>query len=223
MKWVKRIVLYLAGLGCIAIGINLSKLAGLGISPVSSVPRALEVIWGFTLGKMVILIYCALVLAQLVVLRREFKWKNLLGVAVGFVFGYIVDFFGIDPKAVGHLMLRIGIPAPTVYPVRFLYLLISILAIGFGVFLYLKPNLVPMPGEGLAQAISQKTGKAFGDCKTAVDVSLICIALLLQLLFLGGFSSFTSGTVVVREGTVLSAILVGQTVKLIRKLFAGNK
>ena len=216
MQWIKRIALYLAGLVCIAVGINLSKLAGLGISPVSSVPRALEVIWGFTLGKMVILIYCLLVLLQFIVLGRQFRKKNLLGVAVGFVFGYIVDLVGIDPKAFGHLMA--GVPKPQGYPLQLVYLLVSIAVIGFGVFLYLKPDLIPMPGEGLAQAISQKTGKAFGDCKTFVDVGLILIALILQLICLGGFSSFTSGTVVVREGTILSALLVGQTVKLIRKI-----
>ena len=220
MQWIKRILVYLAGLVCIAVGINISKLAGLGISPVSSVPRALEVIWGFTLGTMVILIYCLLVLLQFIVLRREFKLKNLLGVPLGLVFGSLVDLVGIDPNAFGHLMA--GVPKPSGYLLQLVYLLVSIVVIGFGVYLYLKPNLVPMPGEGLAEAISRKTGKAFGDCKTLVDVGLILIALILQLIFLGGFSSFTSNTVVVREGTILSALLVGQTVKFFRKLGAGN-
>jgi len=102
---------------------------------------------------------------------------------------------------------------------RVLYLILSIIIIGIGVSAYLKPNLVPMPAEGLAQAISQKTGKAFGDCKTMVDTSLITIALLIQLIFLGGFDSFTGDTVVIREGTIISALLVGQVVKFIRGLW----
>ena len=216
MKMFKRILLYLAGLFCIAVGINVAKLAGLGISPVSSVPRALVVVWGFSLGTMIMLVYCALVLLQLIVLRKDFRWVNTLGVPVGIVFGSLVDFVGINPATAGHLMARLSLTQPATYFGSLAYLILSICIIGFGVTLYLMPKLIPMPGEGLAEAISKKTGKAFGDCKTIVDVSLILIALILQLLFLGGFSSFTGDKVVVREGTVLSAVLVGQTVKFFR-------
>lgn len=211
----KRILIYLLGLLIIAVGINFSKMAGLGISPVSSIPRALEVAWGFTLGQMVIVIYCILVAAQLVVLRKQFRVVNILGVPVALVFGWMVDLVGIDPNAFGHLLANF--PRPEIYPVKVLYLAASILIIGIGVFTYLKPNLVPMPAEGLAQAISQVSGKAFGDCKTMVDTSLITIALIIQLLFLGGLHSFTGDTIVIREGTIVSALLVGQVVKFIRK------
>ena len=76
-----------------------------------------------------------------------------------------------------------------------------------------------MPAEGLAAAISKVSGKPFGDCKTFVDVGLIVTALILQLIFLGGFKSFTGANVVVREGTILSAVCVGQVVKLLNKWF----
>lgn len=210
----KRLFQYLAGCLIIAVGINISKLARLGISPVSSIPRALEVAFGFTLGQMVIAVYCALVLAQLIVLRKDFAPINVLGVPVGVVFGWMVDLVGIDPNAFGHLMA--WVPVPQSYPLRLVYLLGSIAVIGVGVSLYLKPDLVPMPAEGLAQAISRKTGKAFGDCKSLVDCSLIGIALLIQLVFLG-FSSFSGDNIVVREGTIVSALLVGQVVKWMHK------
>ena len=222
LSFVLRILVYLAGLLIIAVGINLSKMAKLGISPVSSVPRALEVISDgrFTLGTMVIVIYCVLVLAQLLVLRKKFKVWNVLGVPVAIVFGWMVDFTGIDPNAIGHLMARLNFPpVPEGYPLKFLYLVISMIIIGIGVFVYLRPNLVPMPAEGLAKAISEVSGKPFGDCKTLVDTGLILIVLILQLIFLGGFASFTGNNVVVREGTILAAICVGQIVKFIAKLF----
>lgn len=219
LQFVARIALYLLGLLIIALGINVSKMCALGISPVSSIPRALEVISGekISLGTMVIVVYCVLVLAQFLVLRKDFKIKNVLGVPVAIVFGWMVDLVGTDPNAFGHLLY--GFPQPQTYIFKLIYLVVSFLLIGIGVFIYLKPALIPMPAEGLAAAIAQKTGKAFGDCKTVVDVTLILIALILQLIFLGGFSSFVGNSVVVREGTVLSAICVGQVVKLITKLF----
>lgn len=215
----KKIGLYLLGLLIIALGINVSKMCALGISPVSSIPRALEVISGekISLGTMVIVVYCLLVLAQFIVLGRDFKLKNTLGVPVAIIFGWMVDLVGINPNASLHLLYNF--PRPQAYVMKLVYLIASIILIAIGVYIYLKPKLVAMPAEGLAAAIAQKTNKSFGDCKTLVDVSLILIALILQIIFLGGFSSFTAQNVVVREGTILSAICVGQVVKLITKFF----
>jgi len=217
MQMIKKTVVYLLGLLIIAVGINVSKLAGLGISPVSAIPRSLEVVWGLSLGTMVIVVYCVLVLLQFIVLGKQFKLKNLLGVPVAIIFGWMIDFVGIDPRTVGHLLANF--PKPGSYPVKLVYLICSIAIIGVGVFIYLKPSLVPMPAEGLALAISEKTGKAFGDCKTIVDVSLISVAAIIQMVFLGGFKSFTGDVVVVREGTIAAAVLVGQVVKFLRKKF----
>lgn len=229
LSFLKRLVLYLVGMSIIAIGINFSKLSGMGISPVSSIPGVLDSIFKVkfpgnpfvekyvTLGTMVIIIYCLLVLAQILVLRSKFRWINILGIPVAWIFGFMVDFFGIDPHAFGHLLA--GIPHPTHLVIRILYLLASILIIGIGVFVYLKPKLVPMPAEGLAAAFAEALNKAFGNCKTFVDVSLILIASILQLIFLGGFASFGIGKGVVGIGTILAAVCVGQVVKLLNRLY----
>lgn len=213
---VKRFICYILGLFIITIGINISKMSQLGISPVSSIPRACEVIWNITLGTTSIIVYCVLVLLQSIVLRKKFKLRNLLGIPLTFVFGWMVDITGTDPNAFGHLLLKF--PRPEEYVMKLVYLVASVVIIGLGVFLYLRAHFVPMPAEGLAAAISEMSGKAFGDCKTAVDCSMITVALILQLIFLGGFSSFTGDTVVVREGTILAAVFVGQIVKLLTKL-----
>ena len=164
---VKQIICYIGGLLIITIGINISKMSNLGISPVSSIPRATEQIWGFTLGVTTFIIYVFLVLAQLIILRKNFKLRNALGILLTFVFSWMIDLTGTDPKAIGHLMLNF--PRPSNYIMQFIYMVVSVIIIGIGVFLYLRPNWVPMPAEGLAGAIAQVTGKTFGDCKTIVD------------------------------------------------------
>ena len=214
---IKKIFQYVGGLLLIAIGINISKLTHLGISPVSSVPRAAELIWGFTLGIGTIVVHMICILLQIIILRRRFKPINILQVLVGFAFGYMVDLTGTDPNAFGHLL--IWFPVPQAYLIRLLYMIISVILIGLGVYLYIKPGWVPMATEGLAKAISDTSGKPFGNCKTLVDTTLVIIALILQLIFLGGFSSFTGERVVVREGTVIAAIFVGQVVKMFGRLF----
>lgn len=223
---IKQFLCYILGLFTIALGINVAKWSNLGISPVSSIPRACEAIWGsaiewLTLGNATIIIYCILVLLQLAVLRKKFPPKNLLGILVAVAFGKMVDLVGISENATGHLLLRLfnalGITAPTFYPVKLAYLLASTVIIAIGVFLYLRPKWIPMPAEGLAAAISTLSGKVFGNCKTAVDCSMISVAIILQIIFLGGLKSFTGDIVVVREGTVISAVLIGQIVKFLAK------
>ena len=211
----KRIVTYLAGLIMVAFGINLAKLAGLGISAVTSVARALEVVTGCTLGTMIIVFYSCLVLLQLVILGKDFKIKNILGIPVGLLFGSLVDIIGPDPKAIGHLM--VNFPRPGSYPMQLLYLAASLIVVGTGVYVYIRPQIVSMPAEGFQEALAQKTGKTFGDCKSMVDVSFVLISLTVQLAAMGGLKSFSSPDVVVREGTLLSALFGGQIVKFWKK------
>lgn len=210
---VKQFICYILGLFVITIGINISKMSNLGISPVSAIPRALELMCGFTLGITTFIIQIILVLLQLLILRKDFRVINALGLLLTVVFSYMVDLTGTDPNAMGHLLLNF--PRPQNYVMQFVYMVVSVIIIGIGVFLYLRPKWVPMPTEGLAGAIAQVSGKAFGDCKTIVDTSMIVIALVLQLVFLGGLSSFTGDGVVVREGTIIAAICVGQVVKFL--------
>ncbi|MBP5618733.1 MAG: hypothetical protein J6X61_06280 [Clostridia bacterium] len=231
LRAIWNVFVYLIGLLIIAVGINVSKRSALGISPVSSIPAVLSSILNVSLGSMVILVYVALVLAQLLVLRRRFQWKNALGVPVALIFGMMVDFVGVSSFKLTLAGIPLGIetefhglmeflPKPDGLLWQFVYLLASILIIGIGVFIYLRPKLVPMPAEGLAGAISQVGKWKFGNCKTAVDFSLILIAAILQVILLGGFGTlWIGGAGPVGVGTVLAAVCVGQVVKLLNKAF----
>lgn len=217
-----RIAVFLIGLVFVAIGINISKIAGLGIAPVTSLARTLELITGLTLGTTTIFVYCAMVFTQFLMKRKNFEIINILGIPLALAFGVLVDLVGIDPKAVGHLL--VNLPRPQGYFMQLLYLAISIILIGFGDFLYLEADLVLMPAEGLSYAITDKTGKPFGDVKTVFDVGMVVISVTLTLIFLGGIKSFADpAKTVIREGTLLSAIFIGQTIKMFRNIFKKKK
>lgn len=129
---VKQFVCYVFGLFLISIGINFSKMSNLGITPVSSIPRACEQIWGFTLGVTTMIIYILLVVLQLIILRKRFKVTNALGIIVTFIFSWLVDFTGTDPNAFGHLLLNF--PRPQNYPMQLVYLLVSLVISALGCF-----------------------------------------------------------------------------------------
>ena len=78
--------------------------------------------------------------------------------------------------------------------------------VALGVMLYLAPNILPTPGEGLSLAVSKKLGKPVATCKIIVDCCLVLTSTLVSLLYFHRL-------VGVREGTVISALLVGFVMK----------
>ncbi len=84
---IRRIVLYFVGLFIMTIGIALSVKSNLGVSPVSSIPNTMTLVWGIEMGNATIMFHCVLVVIQILVLRKKFKPVNLLQIAVGIIFG----------------------------------------------------------------------------------------------------------------------------------------
>ncbi len=206
-RFAKKLFLYLLGLFILAIGVNIAKTAQLGISPVSAVPYACELIWGIELGKASIIVYVILMGLQVLLLRKDYDPKQLLQIGCTYILGTFITYTSTE-------YLLSWLPMPSSYIVKLIYMGISILFIGIGVSIYLIPNFPPLPPEGLMAAIVKKTnGKIeFANAKVAVDSSLVIISAILSLVFLGGLKS-------VREGTVLAALLVGKVVGLLSKRF----
>lgn len=224
-----RFIIFVLGLTLVALGLNISKLSALGITAVSSIPAVISaIIPGVSLGNMVTVLYCVMVLVQLAVLRKKFGWKNIIGIPLAFIFGMLVDFVGISEYRLKFGTIDLGLPfelkgllidfpKPGSIPVAFVYLFASILFVALGVTLYTKTRLVQIPPDATASAISEVSSLSFGSSKTIVDVTIIVIALTLQIIFLGGFKTLMIGKGIVGIGTILSALLIGQIVKLISK------
>lgn len=202
------------------IGLNVSKLSNLGITAASSTARVLELITPLTLGVCSMIVFIVMVLLQFLMLRKGFAMINILGIPLAVLFGYLVDITGTDPEAFGHLL--IWVPKPGSYPMQLLYMVISVIISGLGIFMYLRPKWIPMPSEGLAGALSKASHLSFGNCKTIVDCSVVVLALVLQFIFLGGIAAFTGNNIIIREGTIISAVCMGQIVRILTKL-TGDK
>lgn len=91
-------------------------------------------------------------------------------------------------------------------------LAISIVLIAVGISMYMGAKLVNMPTEGLASAIASKLpNKEFHQVKVMVDCASVSAGLLLSLIFLGGLQG-------IREGTVISAIVIGKVIPYANKV-----
>ena len=203
----RRLAMYTAGLFVMTVGIALSVKSRLGVSPISSIPYAMTCIWGIEMGKATILLHCSLVLIQVILLRRNFKPVNLLQVVVGIVFGYFTTFCN---WCVSFL------PDTDSIVLRVILLLLSVVCIALGIFLYMPPDIMALAGEGTIKAISDVSGMAFAKVKVLFDSSLVAISLAACLLCIGSFGS-------VGVGTVAAAVLVGTVLGFFTKWLGARR
>ena len=82
--------------------------------------------------------------------------------------------------------------------------------IALGLVIYMDAQLVPMPMEGLTACIAQKLGKSFSSLKTVIDCLVVLAGMVLCLVFLGKI-------VGIREGTVITAMVAGKLVGVVKK------
>jgi uncharacterized membrane protein YczE len=200
--WSKRLLVYLAGLFIMAVGVVFSVKSALGVSPVTCLANVVSQMTAYDVGTCTTAVYCLYILVEIIILRRDFKPQMLLQILASFLFGTLVTLAG---KIFAFL------PAPTTYIMRMVFLLASIPMVAFGVMLYLAPQILPTPGEGMSLAISKKTGLTVASSKMIFDCSLVVISAVTSLVYFHGF-------VGVREGTVISALTVGVVMKQMMKL-----
>ena len=195
-----RVCIYCLGLMLIAFGVAISVNSNLGVSPVNSLPYVISLIIHVPLGTCVTVIFCAYILLQFLLLRKEFNPINLLQIVFSTIFGYFVDFAKV---LVGDWAL------PT-YAGKLTMLAMSIFLIALGVLLYMEVRLVPMPMEGLAATIAKKMNVPFPTMKTVVDCIVVLTGLVLSFVFLGRLDG-------IREGTIITAVVTGKIVGLMAK------
>lgn len=195
-----RALVYCVGLLFLAFGVVISVNSNLGVSPVTSFPYVISQIVKAPLGICVTLTYCSFILLQILIQRREFPPVNLLQIAFSTIFGYFVDFaeLVIGDFALGSYVGRLGMLA------------VSIVLIALGLVIYMDAQLVSMPMEGLTDCIAKKLGVSFASLKTKLDCLIVITGVVLCLVFLGEI-------VGIREGTVITAMVAGKLVGVVKK------
>ena len=195
-----RALIYCFALFLLGLGVALSVNSNLGVSPVNSLPYVISRILNVQMGACVTVIFCIFILLQILILRREFQLFNLLQIVFSTIFGYFVDF----------ATLLVGDFALPTYFGQLAMLAASIVLIALGVILYMDVELVLMPMEGLSTTIAKKLNKPFPTMKIIIDCLVVFIGLVLSFVFLGGLEG-------IREGTIITAMLVGKLIAILKK------
>ncbi len=202
MQIARRLCVYIIGLFIMAAGVAISINSGLGVSPINSLPYVLHYVTGMRLFVTVTAAFGFYVLLQLVLLRRNFKLKFLLELVFSTLFGFFVDFLA---TCLSPLTL------PT-YAGKLAMLAMAVFIVPLGLYLYLAPDIVPLPMEGLTIVLADKLHWPFSRMKILVDVASVAIGIALCFIFKGGQLAG------IREGTIVLALTVGPVTGLYKKL-----
>ena len=185
-----------------SLGVALTVRALIGTTPISALPVVLAEAMPLSVGVLTFIMNAVFVLIQVALLRRDFPAVQWLQLPVSFAFGMLCD---------AWLWIFRELH-PTEYWQQLPLSLLGSIVAGVGIWLEVKPNVVMMSGEGVVKAITRVTGRNFGNVKIAFDVTLVSLAILSSFVLLGHL-------VGVREGTIISAFLVGATVKFCMRRF----
>lgn len=204
----RRILIYCAGLFIMAMGVSFSGTADLGMSPVNSIPYVLsEIFTALSMGNWIIVIFSVYIIMQFLLLGRNFQPWRILQLICTTLFGYFTDFTNLLADAFLPDPAAMTFAPAVVYGVRLLYLFISMALIALGILLYLAPDLLSLPGEGIMQVIAAKFHKPLPQVKMCFDCTVSIIALVISLLYFRQFHG-------IREGTVIAAFGVGKLLSL---------
>lgn len=201
----KRMFRYAVGLFVMNIGIALSIKSNLGSTPVVAVPYAISLITSVDFGYCNMIFQGFLVLVELILLGRAFKPKYFLQFFVGVILGIFTSL---------SMFILSFLPLATSLTFQIIFLISGIVLFAFGLLLYVPMNAVPVSVDGVTQALAILTNQSFAKTKIIFDISMISISLIVLFTFTGHINGG------VGIGTIIAAVSIGATVKLINIVHA---
>ncbi|WP_432650819.1 YczE/YyaS/YitT family protein [Huintestinicola sp.] len=200
----KRYGLFIISLFISALGVAVTKRGELGVSPISSAANVMSMKFtALSLSSWLIIWNLILIAGQIALLRKNFKLIQLLQAPLSFLFGWFTD-----------IGMRIASLLPVSgYISRLMAVVCGTVILGFGISLSVAANVIMNSGEAFVKAVSDVSGKEFGNVKIIFDISNVTFAAVLSLAL------FDFKIVGLREGTVIAALFTGVCVKFFTRLF----
>lgn len=187
----KRISIYIIGLFLLSLGATFSILAGIGVSPVTSLPYALALITPLSVGITTVLANFIFIILQAIILK-EIRWKNFfIQLIISFLFGFFMDF---------TIWLTKGLPEASSIVLIIVYLAISLILVALALLLYFTANLPTMPYDSLTHVIANTWKMPFSKAKITSDMLNVVLSLVICLLFIQSFGAIGIGTFIAAYG-----------------------
>ena len=203
-KMIWQYILFLTGLFIASMGVAFSTTAGLGTSPVASLPYSVSLVSSLlSFGGWLNVLSVIQIAVQVILLRRKCKpLEIVIQTILAFVYGYLTN--------LSCWLIR-DIPVNG-YPEQLLYMAVGCIVLAFGIWMQLKGGVAMLPGEAMNRAVSEVTGKRYENIKILFDIIYIALSAVICLVFLGELKG-------VREGSIIAAVAVGLLIMLYNLIF----
>lgn len=201
-----RIIFFILGTAFNAFGITLITKAYLGTSPVSSLPFVLSLGLPPSFGTLTFVFNMLFLAGQVIILRKAFSKIQFLQIPVTIVFSMLIDLF----------MSFFEQFKPSNYFYSVLLLILGCMVMAFGITLTIAANLIMTPGNAFVNALAGQIHKSYGTVEIYFDCTLTILSVIASFVLFGKFRG-------VREGTIISAFLIGSFINMYHKLFASLK
>ena len=208
-----RLLLYFSGLCILAFGLTLSTKADLGVSPIIAVSFGISQLTGARFGDMTFLLYASFVIIEMVLhllpgKRAPEDKKNAilvdaLQLHLSYCFTILLNIFSSLIPSAGSMIARIAV------------LLVSVVLVGIGAALSLDMRIIANPGDGIVQAISDRTGISLGLTKNIVDISCVTLTCIFTM-------AAAHHIIGVGIGTLIAMLGIGRVIALFNKLFGAH-
>lgn len=193
------------GLVFVALGVGLSIKSNLGISPPSCPPAILNLRWtAISVGTFTWMMHLLFILLQVLILRKRFRLSFLMQIPAAFVFGYLCD--------AAIWIFDAGEPA-TRYGLQLFLSLAAVVTTAVGIKLEVLGGAWMLAGDKTVAVLAEESRRPFGTVKVLFDVGLVTGTALLAWLFFGVLTG-NGNTVIIREGTLILAVLTGLCMRL---------
>lgn len=201
-----RIIFFILGTAFNAFGITLITKAYLGTSPISSLPFVLSLGLKPSFGTLTFVFNMLFLAGQIVILRKTFPKIQFLQIPVTVAFSMLIDLF----------MSFFEQFKPSNYFYSVLLLILGCMVMALGITLTIAADLIMTPGNAFVNALAGRIHKSYGTVEIYFDITLTVLAVIASFTLFGRFRG-------VREGTIISAFLIGSFVNMYHKLFDSLK
>lgn len=196
---------YIAGMLLLAFGITLNTRTNLGVSPLISVAFCVSNLADRNIGDVTLLWYTIIVFVEIVCHICSKRYRSIMGdilqIPLSIAFTRFMNIFSeLIPSMNGSKLIRL------------LFLALAIVLTGIGICFTLNVRLIPNPGDGIVQVISDCAGKKVSTIKNILDAVCVIITIMISMTFAGKIIG-------IGVGTILAVIFVGRVVAIFNYFF----
>lgn len=206
MKQLKRVTLLTVLMVMVGMGASISLKAAIGVGAWDAMAQSVSYLSGIKIGTIGMVFNSLCVLGQILILKKNFKWIQLLQLPLNVFLGTLINFFLYD--VLGPITIDS-------YMVNLFLLLGALVLMALLVSAVMVLNVVTFALEGFCMAISQATRFDFPKIRQGMDFISVTVVLILTF----GFSlplTLREGTII---GMLLFAPLMGFFMAKLRPLF----